>query len=270
MAYTPTRLILGLSPLFLFSPACMSGGKITGDGGYASGEEFSLFPGVVADGASNADSDNDGLSDAEEEEIGTDPENPDTDGDGFEDGEEVDGNTDPLDRKDRPYVGGWPIDSCRDNIESTGNGIGDVAEQFRLLDQFGDTLRLHDFCNRTVLLVSSAEWCGPCKSEAPVVGDMFAQYAELGLMVITLLTENNGHNTPDEEDLMRWAELHGLDHPVVADEEWLVTQRFVDGDIGIPTMHLMSQGMIVEIRDGFVDEATIETILEDMDLGGGE
>jgi len=42
------------------------------------------------------DSDGDGLSDAEETALGTNPYNPDTDGDGLSDGAEVANNTDPL------------------------------------------------------------------------------------------------------------------------------------------------------------------------------
>jgi hypothetical protein len=45
----------------------------------------------------NTDSDGDGLTDAMEQEIGTDPFNPDTDGDGLTDGKEVNAQrTDPL------------------------------------------------------------------------------------------------------------------------------------------------------------------------------
>jgi len=43
------------------------------------------------------DSDQDGLPDSEEVDIGTDPNNPDTDGDGINDGREVQDGTDPLD-----------------------------------------------------------------------------------------------------------------------------------------------------------------------------
>lgn len=43
------------------------------------------------------DQDSDGLSDAEEVRLGTDPTNPDTDGDGVDDGSEVSKGTDPLD-----------------------------------------------------------------------------------------------------------------------------------------------------------------------------
>ncbi|NQV90592.1 hypothetical protein HQ487_04290 [Candidatus Uhrbacteria bacterium] len=42
------------------------------------------------------DTDEDGLTDVEEETYGTDPENPDTDGDGYHDGEEVSTGHDPL------------------------------------------------------------------------------------------------------------------------------------------------------------------------------
>jgi hypothetical protein len=104
------------------------------------------------------DTDGDGLTDGEEEELGTDPEETDTDGDGWDDQAEVEGNTDPTRQVDHPYTGGWAIGACRDDIASTGNDVGDIAEDFTLTDQFGDRLDLHDFCDREVLLVSAAFW----------------------------------------------------------------------------------------------------------------
>lgn len=104
------------------------------------------------------DADGDGLTDAEEASLGTSPSEADSDGDGWDDGVEVSGNTDPLASDDHPYTGGWAIGACRDSIQPTGNGIGQVTGDFGLLDQHGDTLRLHDFCDREVLLVSAAFW----------------------------------------------------------------------------------------------------------------
>ncbi|MCU6361143.1 thrombospondin type 3 repeat-containing protein, partial [Enterobacter quasiroggenkampii] len=52
------------------------------------------------DGDKGVDTDGDGLTDKEEEDLGTDPKNPDTDGDGLTDKEEVDNGTDPLDPND--------------------------------------------------------------------------------------------------------------------------------------------------------------------------
>jgi hypothetical protein len=104
------------------------------------------------------DDDGDGLTNAQEAELGSDPELADTDGDGWDDGAEVDGYTDPTDDGDHPYTGGWAMGACRHDLVSTGTQVGDVATDFALTDQFGDTLRLHDFCDREVLLVSAAFW----------------------------------------------------------------------------------------------------------------
>lgn len=106
----------------------------------------------------SVDSDGDGLSDSEEQILGTDPDAEDSDQDGYGDGEEVDGNTDPTDAADHPYTGGWPIADCRDQVEATGNEVGQTAEDFSLADQFGDQVRLHGFCDRAVLLVGAAFW----------------------------------------------------------------------------------------------------------------
>jgi len=59
------------------------------DGGGGGGDDPDVDP--------NKDTDGDGLTDAEEEFYGTDPNNPDTDGDGFSDFEEIVAGTDPLD-----------------------------------------------------------------------------------------------------------------------------------------------------------------------------
>ncbi|MCA9968514.1 MAG: hypothetical protein KC423_29920, partial [Anaerolineales bacterium] len=96
------------------------------------------------------DSDNDGLTDVEEEEIThTDPNDPDTDGDGLTDGEEVDGpdgepgtgdETDPLDADSDddgisdgdevhgsgPLAGVGPTDP--NDFDTDGDGLGDGLE----------------------------------------------------------------------------------------------------------------------------------------------
>jgi len=110
------------------------------------------------DGPSWIDSDGDGLSDSEEDKLGTDSEDVDSDGDGWEDGDEVDASTDPLDGGEHPYEQGWPIDSCRNEITATGNQIGQVTSNFELLSQTGEMVRLYDFCDRAVLLITAAFW----------------------------------------------------------------------------------------------------------------
>ena len=74
------------------------------------------FPLVVKN--ATADSDNDGLTDKEEAEKGTDPKKADTDGDGVNDGDEVKNGTDPL-KADTPEE---PVK------DSDGDGVTDEQE----------------------------------------------------------------------------------------------------------------------------------------------
>lgn len=98
------------------------------------------------------DTDGDGLSDSEELELGLDPEKSDTDGDGYSDGVEDNSYTDPGNPNDHPYYGGWPIDSCRYDIVGTGSwGEGEIIDNITLMDQYGENLKVHDFCNHVVL-----------------------------------------------------------------------------------------------------------------------
>lgn len=61
-------------------------------------------PGPGGRAPSARDSDGDGLTDAEEEWYGTDPNNPDTDGDGYSDYKEIMEGTDPLDPNSYPAI----------------------------------------------------------------------------------------------------------------------------------------------------------------------
>jgi hypothetical protein len=104
------------------------------------------------------DMDEDGLMTSYEEEIGTNPENADSDGDGYDDGVELDKGFDPVDEEDYPYLGEYPIARCDPGATTTGHRIGQIAEDFALTDQFGETVKLSDFCGKVVLLEASAFW----------------------------------------------------------------------------------------------------------------
>ncbi|MCB9734436.1 MAG: hypothetical protein H6745_17750 [Deltaproteobacteria bacterium] len=81
-------------------------------------------------GNSGQDGDSDGLTDAEEFAIGTDPIDPDTDGDGFSDGAEVDGGSDPLSPTSVPFTMPTPV-------EVSGVPQGGVSLAFGELGDLG-------------------------------------------------------------------------------------------------------------------------------------
>lgn len=111
--------------------------------------------GCIADVTLDLDGDGDGIVDSQEMEVGSDPTNPDSDADGYTDGAEYNSNTSPVDAADMPYQAGWKIDACRHDIVSTGAKVGDIAANFALVDQFDETVKLHDFCNQVVLVMGA-------------------------------------------------------------------------------------------------------------------
>jgi peroxiredoxin len=216
--------------------------------------------GVLGDGK---DTDGDGLSDEYEASIGTNPEAADTDHDTWDDRAEIDGNTDPMNGYDHPYRGGWPIDACRDQMEGSGNTIGQVAEDFSLMDQHYDGVRLHSFCDRVVVLVAAAQWCQPCMAEAPFMRHLYERYAAQGLMVITLLGEDVDGSTASDEDLLEWATTFGITHPVLQDVGFTVASRYNgNASTQLPSNTLLARGAVIEVTAvPELTEAQIEELL---------
>ena len=101
------------------------------------------------------DDDEDGLSNFDEAQAGTDPNVADSDGDGINDKDEVEQGFDPLDAADKPYLGGYPVARCDSLPAATGNDVGEVTDDFNLLDQNGERVYLQDFCNSVVILEAS-------------------------------------------------------------------------------------------------------------------
>ncbi|MHC4391253.1 MAG: hypothetical protein ACYS22_08035, partial [Planctomycetota bacterium] len=105
---------------------------INGDGVQQSNESDPTAGNPVDDGDSRTDdADGDGLTDAEEVELGTDPTMADTDGDGLEDGQEIAHNLDPLDMD-------MDDDGIRDGDEPNALVDGDCDGLIGALDPDSD------------------------------------------------------------------------------------------------------------------------------------
>ena len=198
-------------------------------------------------------------TDDEEAELGTDPDSSDTDLDGWGDYEEFERNTDPTNGADAPYTGGWPIGDCRNDIQADNSLEQDgVAPNFALTDMHGDTVQLHDFCHMAVLVVTGAEWCGPCQSYRDGMASYMDQYFSRGLMVIDLLGETNAGEAPSETDLERWANNHN--YAVVGDPNWSVSSTGYG--LSFPASTLMAPGaVVVSLNNGDPGPQAIEAVL---------
>jgi len=79
---------------------------------------------------------------------------------------------------------------------------------------------------------------------------------------VTLLAEDENYNPATVADAARWAERHGKTHPVLADPNWSVSERFMTSPaVNLPSMHLIAPGGEVLRAEDFVTRSEIEGFL---------
>ena len=128
------------------------------------------------------DSDGDGLSDAIEVALGTDPLNSDTDGDGADDGNEVGNGTDPLDPLNFPDADSDGTTDQQDNCpalanpgqeDADSNGLGDACNdaEDRDGDEWADALdNCPDYANATQSDVNGSGFGDACDPDHDLDG----------------------------------------------------------------------------------------------------
>ncbi|QKX03820.1 Ig-like domain-containing protein [Aquimarina sp. TRL1] len=136
--YTGTVDGSGLFSIEVPGPVLLSDPDVTIEGSVSVTDVAGNVTEVISEKEYMLDQDGDGLTDEEEEDLGTDPTNPDTDGDGYTDGEEVLVEDDP-DTSVVPLVESDPLNACDPNGVPTGDCDGDgIENQYEDIDGDGD------------------------------------------------------------------------------------------------------------------------------------
>jgi thiol-disulfide isomerase/thioredoxin len=113
---------------------------------------------------------------------------------------------------------------------------------------------LGDVRGRPVILDFWATWCGPCRVEAPLLDRVAKRFAERGLVVV-------GVNTNDEEGLAEaWARRTGLSYPIVYDTDSSVARTYQVASF--PTLVVVNrEGAVHAVRVGVTDEGELDRIV---------
>ncbi len=178
----------------------------------------------------------------------------DSDGDGWMDGEEQDLGSGPDWRFSWDFGGErWPDfrDEAKDaGLEGEGYDVGDVMPDFIGIDQYGNKVRLSTFYGYVILIDFTAGWCEPCQLVAADAQTMWEDHRLDGFLIIhALVDDETNDDVVDPGFQAVWAEAHGIEFPVLLDDErgaytGLATSGLYAGEI--PFMVLLDKKMRID------------------------
>lgn len=130
----------------------------------------------------------------------------------------------PFGPRAEPYACGWECNDPGDLGGSYPLTPGAVVPNFRMRDQCGEDVDLHDFYGSYLVLDSAQSDCGPCLQMADQAEAFTAGMAAEGIPVRSIPLLGAGlsavYATPTEETQAQWVERFEPLDPVLADRGW--------------------------------------------------
>lgn len=135
----------------------------------------------------------------------------------------------------------WPMNTPPEDLEGEGCEAGEVVPEFRLLDQHGDEVSLWQFYGLVTVIDVSTMWCRPCQELAADVEETALDYADDGVVYLTVLPQDLGSDPPDQAELNEWGDFFGITQPILSDDDdWYTC---VTPDDSFPSVVVADAGM---------------------------
>ncbi len=134
---------------------------------------------------------------------------------------------------------------------STTLQVGDTAPDFTAKDQNDQDVSLYDYSGKVILFNFSADWCGPCRDEAPHLEELYNEYKDRGFQVITLLLSGPPYI---------WAQTYNLTFPVLDDTSESIWDDY--GERYIPLNVIIDSNFVIRYKQSGFDESEIRAIIE--------
>jgi peroxiredoxin len=137
------------------------------------------------------------------------------------------------------------------HIATYGASVDDIAANFFAKDHNGNTASLYDYFGKVILLNFSADWCPPCREEAPQLKALYDKYKANGFQVLTIQVDGD----PSE-----WAETYTLNFPVLDDTKEKLWDIYGEGYI--PLNIVLDRNCTIRYKSAGYDEYAIEEVIK--------
>jgi len=136
-----------------------------------------------------------------------------------------------------------------------GVEVGDLAPDFQLQNLDGQTISLGNLRGKPVLINFWATWCGPCRGEMPYIQEIYEEWTNKGLVVLTI---NMGESSSKAEE---FRQSYNLSFTVLLDTKQDVAQKY--NIQYIPTTFFLDKDGIIQdkVIGAFQNKTQIENKL---------
>jgi cytochrome c biogenesis protein CcmG/thiol:disulfide interchange protein DsbE len=125
------------------------------------------------------------------------------------------------------------------SLHETIVNAGDKAPNFAITTDSGQTVTVHDFGGKLLLLNFWASWCAPCVEEIPALNELARQLGPKGLVVLGVSVDQ------DEKALQRFLARSPLSFPIARDPDQKINLSY--GTFLFPESYLIDRnGKVVE------------------------
>jgi thiol-disulfide isomerase/thioredoxin len=94
------------------------------------------------------------------------------------------------------------------------------APQFQLPSMAGKTVDLSQFKGQVVMINFWASWCGPCRTEMPILEKLHAKYKPMGFTMVGINVE------PDSKLAVEWLKATPVTFPILFDTKSEVSKLY--------------------------------------------
>lgn len=132
-----------------------------------------------------------------------------------------------------------------------GSFVGGIASDFTAVNQNGQPVSLYDYFGKVVLIDFSADWCGPCRSEAQVAESLYQLHRSKGFEMLTIMIDGSPST---------WATTYGLTFSVLDDDA--ETLWAVYGEGYIPLNIVLDRNMTIRYKKAGYYESEISAAIK--------
>jgi peroxiredoxin len=154
--------------------------------------------------------------------------------------------------EEAPETAAVPV--TREDASLAPKALPETLPQFELMDRDGKPRKLGEWKGQPLIVNYWATWCAPCVREIPLLSQLRRERSGQKLEVIGIAVDFR-------DDVLKFAESHALDYPLlIGEEEGLAAVSAVGMQPAFPfTLFADSQQRIVALKIGELhhDEATL-------------